>query len=226
MARVKSADRFPLLTSQRNSVLGLIRLAGLEAREFYWMDADSRVTPGATVDRLVHRPTDFFYEFDFVPNSGHFGTFAPGGETHTISVNPGTWDNQLTYVRSWLQTLKRELEAPPLWEQLAAGEPLFDVPALAGADTPFRDEEVEAIHRQLGEVLAYVRRELPHGSVPAVEEQLTRLDLAAASQGRVSWAQMAVGTFVGLAWSGLIAPDQARAALGLLGEAFRRLLGL
>jgi hypothetical protein len=70
MARVKSTDRFPLLTSQRNSVLGLIRLAGLEPREFYWMDADSRVTPGATVDRLVHRPTDFFYEFDFVPNGG------------------------------------------------------------------------------------------------------------------------------------------------------------
>jgi hypothetical protein len=127
------------------------------------------------------------------------------------------------YVVKWLDCLKREMHAPPLWEQLATGEPILSMPWPGGVDSPFLPQEVEAIAVRLTEVRAYLQIELPTSAMVAVSESLDRLEHASQSQGR-SWAQMAIGAFMGMVWAGLMAPDQARAALTFIRDAFRRLL--
>ena len=101
---------------------------------------------------------------------------------------------------------------------------MLSMPWPGGVDSPFLPQEVEAIAVRLTEVRAYLQTELPTGAMVAVSESLDRLEHASQSQGRISWAQMAIGAFIGMVWAGLMPPDQARAALTLIGDAFRRLL--
>ena len=65
---------------------------------------------------------------------------------------------------------------------------------LSGAeDRPFRLEELLAIETRLGEVREYLTRELEPGALQTVKAQLDRLEAAAKTAGRVTWAQMAIG---------------------------------
>jgi hypothetical protein len=216
-----------VLRSQQNQILDLVRTARLEPREFRWVKTASRFDDSVIVDGLVHEPTQFRFAFEWMDGrmaSGHYAIFSPGQSQFEQTEFPGGWNEQLGYVVKWLDCLKREMDAPPLWEQLAAGEPMLSMPWLGGVDSPFLPQEVEAIAVRLTEVRAYLQTELPTGAMVAVSESLDRLEHASQSQGRISWAQMAIGAFIGMVWAGLMPPDQARAALTLIGDAFRRLL--
>ena len=216
-----------ILRSQRNDIMSLIADAGLEPREFRWEHVHSRRSAGDQLDRLAHLPTGYFYDFDNLNGSSqqHLATFAPGATTHEERQNPGSWPFQLGYVAQWLSYVKRELDAPPLWEQLALGQPLLEVPLEAAEDRPFARDEQEAVRERLEEVREYLRRELAPGTMPAIEAQLARLEAALGTMGRVSWLQWAVGIMYTLIWGGLMAPEQARTVLHILGQAFQRLIG-
>jgi hypothetical protein len=221
------ADDLRVLQSQRNEILSRIKSAGLEAREFGWDHGPSTRYPTTYLDRLVHVPSGFFYEFDNVEGTSptkHYTTHSPGYSTHTQKEFPGSWDNQLTYLSQWLSFVKRELDAPPLWEQLTQGEPLLEVPLAGAEDSPFRPEELQAIEAQLDEVRNYLRDQLPPAALPTVQAQLDRLEAAAKTTGRLSWVQMTIGLLVGLAWSGVLAPEQARTILQIIGQAFQKLI--
>ncbi len=217
-----------VLQSQRNEVLSQINTLRLDPREFRWEHVPSRRDSAVQLDQLIHIPTGFYYQFDSrEPTStiSHYATFSPGASVLTETRYPGAWDLQVIYAGEWLGYLKRELTAPPLWEQLAQGEPLLEVPLAAAEDTPFTPEEQRAIQGKLDDVLQYLKQELPPGSMPTVQTQIARLQEAAKTSGRVSWLQMAIGTMIGLVWGGLMAPEQARTVLQMIGQAFQRLIG-
>ena len=179
------------------------------------------------VDVLIHEPTQYAFAFDWMSGpyaNGHYAIFSPGETQFEQTAFTEEWAAQRRSVTTWLACVKRELDAPPLWEQLAGGEPMLSIPGPGAVDSQFLPEEAAAISARISEVRAYLAAELPTGAMAAVNESLDRLEQAATSQGRISWAQMAIGAFMGMVWGGLLAPDQARAALTLIGEAFRRLL--
>jgi len=217
-----------VLQSQRNEILSRITVAGLDPREFRWEHIPSSRDGRTLLDRLIHVPSGFFYEFDNSEGTDpgkHQATFSPGDGIHTERRFPGHWDYQMAYVTEWLGNLKRELNAPPLWERLAQGEPLLEVPLGAAEDSPFRPGELLAIEAKLDEVREYLARELPPEKLPTVQAQLDRLGAAAKTSGRLSWLQMAIGVMFTLMWGGMMAPDQARTVLQMIGQAFQRLIG-
>jgi hypothetical protein len=220
-------DDLRVLRSQRNEVFALVTAAGLDPREFRWEHVPSSRSARTQVDRLLHVPSAFFYEFDNLegtnPNK-HYATHSPGESVHTQEQYPGSWGYQLAFVENWLTYLNRELEAPPLWEQIAQGEPLLQAQLEGTEDTPFTPAELAAIESKLDEVREYLRRELPPGAVAAALAHVDRLEGAAKSTGRMSWAQMAIGIVVSLVWGGAMAPDQARLVLEMIGQAFQRLI--
>lgn len=218
-----------LLRSQKAEIFETIKQRGFDPREFVWSERPVALPTGRSGlgDRLTHTQSGFYFEFASTGSeTGHFASYAPGDSTPKVKTGTGSWLRQMGIFRSWLGYAKREIEAPPLWEQLAAGEPLLEVSVPPGTDDrPFSATEGAAIAASIEEVRAYVRKELPAGSIPRVEEQLARLEASAKTAGRVSWMQAAVGMAVGLVWTGLMAPDQARAMLDILGKAFQHLLG-
>jgi hypothetical protein len=211
-----------LLRSQKNEVLDVLVALGMEPREFTWADR----TEGAyNINRLVHSPSGFWFEFGVGNRGGHAARYSPGEHILEATMGTGSWLAQMSEFAQWVRFMQRELAAPPLWEQLAAGEPMLDVTALGMGDKPFDPAEIAAINQKLDETLEYLRRELPAGSIPAVEANIERLREAVKTSGRVSWAQMTIGSLIGMVWSGIMDPEKARTALQIIGTAFQGLIG-
>jgi hypothetical protein len=221
---LREMENRPVLRSQKADLFRLVETAALDPREFKW-ETVAGIDAGTTVDQLTHRPTNYYFRFNVV-QQGHHTTFSPGGEAAIETQFPGSWPGQVMYFTYWLEYLKRELAAPPLWEQLAGGEPLLEIASLPSSapDTPFSEPERRAILLQFVEVRAYVSRELPPENMAAIAGRLDDLEAAVTTQGRQTWMAFAVGVFVTLAWGGLMAPEQARAILQIIAGAFLPLL--
>ena len=83
-----------VLQSQRIEVLTLVRYLGLEPREFRWEHAAS-VHSSKLLDRVVHIPSGYFFEFDNLGGAQeHYATFSPGRTTHIETAYPGSWESQ------------------------------------------------------------------------------------------------------------------------------------
>jgi hypothetical protein len=219
--------RHSLLKSQRNDVLQILRANDFDPRQFDWNVALNKAGT-RDIDVLTHRTSGYQYAFDWFDGprgSGHYAVFTPAADSPEGTDYPGSWDYQAQYFARWLGFLAREVQAPDLWAEILAGEPLLESQLLDDADdSPFSADEVAAIKRGIEEVKVYLRAELPPGSEPTVRAQLDRLEENLAGQGRVTWAQMAIGAFVGMVWAGLMDPDKARSALQILGQALRFLI--
>ena len=109
-----------LLKTIRNVVLVWVKRANLNPVEFEWkkVKARDRTRTGYSNDFLMsiltHKPTKFYYRF------GPFiDKYSPGSETQTDSRDhSGSWDHRFSLIEDWLRFLKKEYEAPDLWQML------------------------------------------------------------------------------------------------------------
>jgi hypothetical protein len=210
-----------LLKSQRADVFRVIEASGFDPVEFHWDTVESMYGDEVMVPRLTHRPTGFEYTFE-----QGMSLFAPGEQEQQQSLTAPNWPNHVVNLNQWLGFAQREMDAPSLWEDLALGEPMLNVPMLAEAqDTPFSGAEAAAIRGSIAEAVQYLKNELPPGSIAFLEARLLILDESIESTGRVTWMQLAVGLAMTAVWGGLMAPDQARHMLDIIGKAFQHLLG-
>ena len=226
MATTDIPDEFAVLRSQRNVILDLIKHRGLDPREFAWEHGRSSRSPDRNIDKLRHTASGFFFEFDALErgDEGHANTFSPAEGSSLERAYPGTWDGQFRYVDVWLRALKRELDAPPLWEQLAQGEPMLSAAAMHGQNSPFSPAELAALDRKIDEVLVYLKNELPAGSIPMIEGQLLQLKEDARKNGRISWMQMTIGFIFTMIWSGLFDPALGRQVFDTINQAWQFIL--
>lgn len=209
---------------RKNDVFDLFTQLRLDPSDFRWEEVQG--ARGNLVSVLSHRSRDFHFTFDVWENGYHV-RFRPGVERPTDAEFPGNWGLALQYAKQWLQAVRMEITAPPLWEQLAAGQPLLDASLVTAQldDAPFTVDETAAVVRQLGEVRRYLREAIAPDAFPAIESRLDRIEAAVTTMGKESWRFFVVGTLLTLIWGGLMAPDQARHVLDLIAQAFVLLLG-
>jgi hypothetical protein len=188
--------------------------------------APSKRTGGFSVSRLNYLGTEFFFEFDL--NQGlHYCTYSPGSEKALDQAYPGPWDQQLNYVRMWLQFLERELHAPDLWAEVAK----YQITATAGDNRdnePFTAQQVEQIVMGLNRVRAYIQTNVSPtpDQLRLVNEKLDYLVDAAKRQGRRDWLHTSIGVFVTLATSLGLSPDALNTIWGFLRESISGVMQL
>ena len=68
-----------ILPSQKNELYQAIAKAQLDPSEFEWRERPSVNTRDLIVSVLIHRPTDFYYLFDF-QHDKHWTERSPGAE--------------------------------------------------------------------------------------------------------------------------------------------------
>jgi hypothetical protein len=216
-----------LSKTQRNDVLARVMAAGLDPRDFVWVE---RKTPewtgwnGYTADTLVHKPTSYHSMF-FAPGALGLGYLSnvpqllltqPG--EYVVAFEPGTasprgkvvgvaWPNVLDAVALWLACVKREHEAPDLWAQMEQQRRwIGDVVEQAPDNAPFGSSELVRVADGLKEIRRAAQTlQLEASEIERLEAGIVYVQQAAERKlGRKDWFLLACAV---LMWA--VPPDKA-----------------
>ena len=204
-----------LLKTIRNVVLVWVKRASLNPVEFEWKEVKARDKTRAGYSNdflmsiLTHKPTKFYYRF------GPFtDKYSPGSETQTDSrEHSGSWDHRFSLIEDWLRFLKREYEAPELWQMLLEESKLSRVAISQKMPNDlFTVEERQYIREQLdairGRLITTRRLQLQQREI--IDQGLSYLVEASARLGKKDWFNLALGTLLSIAVTNALHPTVAQ----------------
>lgn len=234
-------NKFLLKKQHANLTRPLIVENGLNPDDFDWKTHLSIFTPNMEVSRLVHKPTGFYFSFDYF-QLDYFGkrpkrwsVRSPGWHEVVDDRPDGSWESQQVFFNDWLDLLRQELNTPDIWSSVEQGKDLFAYhPTSNESNTPFTKEEQKTITNRLSELqfqlLEFIESE---GSTSAenlksirkiVKEQFDYLSDAASRISRVDWKNLALNSIVTIVVTAAFAPDARQVIFQFLMAAFRELL--
>jgi hypothetical protein len=222
-----------LLRTQRNDVLSVLRQQGLEPSDFEWGEEESSHSKGKMVSVLIHRPSLYWYKFDFVFaefKEWRQGKYSPGKESPQAgSFKFSEWKNHLEVMRTeWLPNIKREIEAPDLWAAVSQEKQLVEAASSSKAEnTPFTPKELGYISQQLDEIKEFLFKTQPFDAEQKhfVEVRIRYLEESASRVGRVDWLNLVIATLFGIGVQAALPPDTIRELFRFVGSALSQLFG-
>ena len=204
-----------LMKTQKNKVLEIIKHIELDPFNFRWDTVKFRgstVSQSYTVDKIVYIGSDFYFTFGLHEET-HFSIFSPGTDILIERADHLEWDEQCHWVINWLKNLKREIDAPDLWQELSRYK-LSKSDRISDENTnaPFTANQAEEIIDGINKLRSHIGEQY---SLNAYEKKLVndKLDYlidAAKRQGRMDWIHTAIGVIFTLATSLNMSPDQAK----------------
>lgn len=221
-----------LMRSQKNEILELIKATTLDPYNFSWSTEQSRLSNSegipSAVSKINYNNSRYYFVFDFHKNE-HRSFFSPGEEKLREQQFPGSWKNQLYYVKNWLAYLEREVFQPDMWEDLETHRISYG--EKISPDTgnePFTIAQVEQIVRGIESIRSYLLDEFKDSSdaEELINQKLNYLVGASKRQGRQDWFHTCIGVFVGIATALAMSPDQSKHIWALLKNAVSGILKL
>lgn len=95
----------------------MLREAGLEPADFTWMEKEE-AQGNFIVSRLNHREAAYYFQFSWYEVSS-WCILCPGRYRSVEYEHPMNWREQEASFHTWVQCLKREIESPDPWLELA-----------------------------------------------------------------------------------------------------------
>jgi hypothetical protein len=209
---------------QRNQVMLLAEALGLQIREFRW-DVVGSSACHSNVTVLTHPPTGAYFRFDYnLSNARLYPQWWPDMESGKQYAFCATFYDVMLLVDRWLQGVKREHEAPDIW-QLA-----MQAPALIGEVVPdgtdserFTAAEQRLLSERIEEIRSHVQSSLlrhhDDEATRRVERKLDALSAALETKSRFDWKNFFITTMLAIA---LEAGLQTAPAKDFLDFAFRQ----
>jgi hypothetical protein len=190
--------RYTLLRSQKREVYEILVEAGLQPAEFLW--SSETIAGALAVSRLTHRSGQHYFQFSsFEPSA--LCTACPGMYRTIDDHHPKDWGEQEGFLRAWAQCLKREVDTPDVWAEVAASRPALD----SGCPGDLVNEPIPAVQAdQIGLALARLSnaliRELSLADRRAllVRAKLVYLADAARRERSRDWMYMVAGIWASL----------------------------
>jgi hypothetical protein len=191
--------KYTLLRSQRLRVHEILREVSLEPAEFSW--SNETIAGTIVVSRLNHRDGQYYFQFSSYELNA-WCVACPGMYRTMDYQHPKNWEEQEGFLRVWAQCLKRELDTPDPWADVARHRLAFDG-ELSGemVNEPIPAVEAEQIGQALARLADTITRELAlaNGQSLPVRAKLTYLAEAARRERSRDWIYMTLG-----AWSSLV----------------------
>jgi hypothetical protein len=209
--------KYTLLRSQKKRVYDILREVGLEPAEFSWTNVE--IVEKLLVSRLNYRGGEQYY-FQFSSYEVNAWCAACPGRYRTMDHGyPKTWEEQEGIFRTWAETLKRELDTPDPWAELAKyrlalnGELSRDV-----VNEPIAAAEAEQIGLALMQLGDGAARALSLGDEQAalLRARLAYLADAARRERSRDWVHTVLGVWVSTAAALALTEEQAAALWGML----------
>jgi hypothetical protein len=212
---------YTLLRSQKNAILELVKRSELDPFNFSWSEELSKFSWGGNrpeVSCLSYNDTEFYFLFDFLKGE-NYAIFSPGADKLVEKAYPGNWESQLSYVKKWLTCLKREIQQPDLWVELAKyklapGEQI----SREIENEPFTAQQVDQIAESLNKIREYLEANfnLDMQQKTLMNEKLNYLLEASKRQGRKDWLHTSIGVIFTIATGLALAPEQAKVIWNIL----------
>ncbi len=209
--------KYTLLHSQTKRVYDILREVGLEPAEFSWTNVE--IVEKLLVSRLNYRSGEHYY-FQFSSYEVNAWCVACPGQYRTMDHwYPKTWEEQEGLFRTWAQTLKRELDTPDPWAQLAKyrlvlnGESSPDV-----VNEPIAAAEAEQIGLALMELGDSAARKLSlrDDQAALLRARLAYVADAARRERSRDWVYTVMGAWASLAVALTLTEEQAAALWQML----------
>lgn len=211
-----------LLKSQANQVLEELRYGGWNPSEFKWEDT---VSPNFglkhRVSQLTHHPSGYYFIFD---NPGGFHSkWSPAMEQRVQGTKSGSWNQQVMHFRQWLGYLRREVESPDLWAEIAKESELLEATAADDSNTPFNEGEKAYILSGIEEIKEFLLT--AHKLDPElVEARLNYLAEATNRVGRKDWINLLISVLVGIVMQAALPSETTRELFRFVGTVLRQIL--
>lgn len=199
-----NAMSWQLLKSQKDDTFTFISKQGLNPLDFVWDEIKSQDDPKTIVSRLIYKPQNYYFIFDFFSNL--YGTkrssfFSPGREVLVERMMSDDWGEQLfTYVQ-WLNNIKRETETPDFWSEISKQKKLFET---ASSNNPnnemFTAKEQKHITQQLKEIKTYIidSAKLSKEQIENANKRFDYLEAALKRLGRFDYVNIFMSTIMNL----------------------------
>jgi hypothetical protein len=204
--------KFTLLRSQRSRVFEMLLDAGLEPAEFSW--GKEEIVGGILVSRLNYSAGTYFFQF-----SSHelnaWCVACPGRYRSVDYDYPKDWQEQEGIFRTWMSHLKREIQFPDPWDELAK----YRIAVGAETSDATINEPISACDAdRIGQVLTRLglrvgqELKLDGEAVALVRGKFAYLAEAARREKSQDWVYTALGVCASTAMS-LAVPRESAAAL-------------
>jgi hypothetical protein len=237
-----------LTKTQKNDVLARVRGAGLDPRDFVWVEQSSPAWSGWNgyqADTLVHKPTGYYcavfdppaavgamhlsdasipmltagpYVAAFEPT--HNG---PRGRLVGVSLN-----SVLTGIEVWLAVVKREHEAPDLWAELTATDAPLNVLILEldGPNAPFTQPERERLATSLDQIRDHLAAlyDLTAEQIGVMNSGFAELRSASERLGKKDWKGILINWLLTIATTAGFTPEARQALFEVAGRGLRWLI--
>jgi hypothetical protein len=203
-----------ILKSQANEIYQAIRDAGLDPMDFKWGKRKSKNVSNLLVSELIHRPTGYFFVFDFTIAQLSFCMIRfPGLEAKWDEKFIDSWVSLLGGFNEWLTCIEREIKASDLWAAISQKTQLTEVASSSDiTNEPFTPEEQEKIAVSIHEIKKYIiTTHDPKGErAENVSNQLEYLVDASKRLGCKDWITIAIGVFFNIAVGLVLNSEAAR----------------
>lgn len=221
--------KYLLMPSRRNQALEEISKAGLNPVDFEWTEAHEERVPtvadAGIISVLVHRPTGYSFSFDL--RGQLFSVrFSPGQDApQRIEICVSLPQVMSFFIFEWLPSLKREFEAPDLWEELRKDNMLLRLALVGSTTESLNPSERSQVISGLKSIKRWLldARELDEAEHALVVQRLDYLESAVDRLPRGDWIHTAIGVFFTIAVGIGLAPDQARHLFQMLGDVLNTL---
>ena len=217
-----------LLRTQRNRIIENIVKLKLTPLDFIFLEIESGILPNCKVSKLVHKPTRYYFKFDFTHTvDQNWIEYYPTSEgkkkiqsTRSISIVMGE-------VYEWLLVIKRETAAPDLWATILDEKNIFEV-----ASTPDLGEDLfsQAEQKYISEQLRLIEQriigtqELTQDKIDFLAGKIDYLDENIKRLGRFTWIHTAIGVFVTIMFGIPLPQDISKEIFSHLGRVISQVL--
>ncbi len=218
--------KFTLLQSQRSRVFELLQEAQLEPAEFSW--AKEEIAGSILVSRLNYREGTYYFQFS--SHELNAWCIACPGRYRSIDYEyPKDWQEQEGVFRNWMRFLRREVEFPDYWGEMAKYQAALRVELSDSVvNEPIAACEADRIERaltRLGEQIGQELR-LDGQAVSLVRGKFAYLAEAARRQRSRDWVYTALGVCATTAMALPLSPEGAAVLWGLIRAEIGRVVRL
>jgi hypothetical protein len=204
------SEQYRLPKSLKNRVVGGMRSNALDPISFDWNLYKPNHRSG---ERIDHPATGAFFLY-YMPASGGIWTeFAPAVDSG--SRRHGYVGSDFDLVQSilgWLHVVKREFEAPDLWDAICQERALLGGDVVDGS-TPFTAGERAALAERIDQLELQIKAIAPHATPSQAIHVHVSLEQAKEASGKLSrtdWKALFVGKLIDIVVTLGLDPQKAQ----------------